>query len=169
MQNSWSPYVAGAGIGILGCFALILSDHPLGVATGFIKIQGLLDRTFRRRVMETNEYYKIIPPAIDWQLMIVPGIIIGAFIAAMLSHSVDFNWIPIVWGKTFGFNPFLRIIIAIIGGILLEFGARWAGGCTVGHGISGVMQLSLASFVATVCFFIGGIGMAFFLFKFVGV
>jgi hypothetical protein len=44
-------------------------------------------------------------------------------------------------------------------------GARWAGGCTSGHGISGTLQLAVSSWVAVVCFFIGGVGTAMLIFK----
>jgi uncharacterized membrane protein YedE/YeeE len=54
-------------------------------------------------------------------------------------------------------DPALRLAIALLGGILLGLGARWAGGCTSGHGISGTLQLALSSWVAAICFFAGGI------------
>jgi len=67
------------------------------------------------------------------------------------------EWIPPLWEATFGDNVVLRIAVALPGGILLGLGARWAGGCTSGHGISGNLQLSVASMVSSACFFIGGI------------
>ena len=167
-QVSWSPYIAGAGIGILACLCFLLSDRPLGCSTGYVKISGLIERTFRQDMVERNEYYHVIRPAIDWQLVIVPGIIIGAFLSALLSGSFQLVWVPALWGDTFGYSPALRIIVAVTGGILLETGARWAGGCTSGHGISGTLQLSCASIVAAVCFFIGGIAMAVLLFRIIG-
>ena len=54
---------------------------------------------------------------------------------------------------------------ALIGGILIGLGARWAGGCTSGHGISGTMQLAVSSWLAVVCFFIGGVFTATLLFN----
>jgi len=48
---------------------------------------------------------------------------------------------------------------------LMAFGARMAGGCTSGHGISGTMQLSVGSWVAVVCFFAGGIATALLMFR----
>jgi len=165
---SWSPYFAGAGIGILACGAFLLSDHPLGCSTGYVKIRGLMERAVRPAMVQKSEYYHVIPPAIDWQFMVVPGIIIGAFLSAMLSGSFRFVWVPALWGETFGYSPALRIAVAVTGGILLETGARWAGGCTSGHGISGTLQLSCASIVAAVCFFIGGIAMAVLLFRIIG-
>jgi uncharacterized membrane protein YedE/YeeE len=46
--------------------------------------------------------------------------------------------------------------VAFLGGAVMAFGARLAGGCTSGHGISGTMQLSVGSWIALMCFFIGG-------------
>jgi len=48
------------------------------------------------------------------------------------------------------------IVTVVVGGFLIGFGARWAGGCTSGHGITGVSNFDKASFIAAVCFFIGG-------------
>jgi uncharacterized protein len=50
------------------------------------------------------------------------------------------------------------------GGLLMAFGARLAGGCTSGHGISGTMQLNPGSWIAVICLFIGGIAVAIPLF-----
>jgi uncharacterized membrane protein YedE/YeeE len=53
--------------------------------------------------------------------------------------------------------PFARWIFAFIGGIVTGIGARWANGCTSGHGISGTLQRAVSSWLATICFFIGRI------------
>jgi uncharacterized membrane protein YedE/YeeE len=89
--------------------------------------------------------------------MIIPGIIIGAFISAITSGQFHVFWVPRLWGEAFGYNPIVRIIAALAGGILLGIGARWAGGCASGHGINGSIQLSLASIITVCCFFIGGL------------
>jgi uncharacterized membrane protein YedE/YeeE len=68
----------------------------------------------------------------------------------------------------FGNSPVLRVIVAMLGGVFLGFGACWAGGCTSGHGISGTLQLAVSSWISAICFFIGGILMAQFLFKVIG-
>ncbi len=65
------------------------------------------------------------------------------------------RWVPQLWEKVHGTAPYG--LYGFIGGILMAFGARLAGGCTSGHGISGTLQLSLASWVSLLCFFIGGI------------
>ena len=53
--------------------------------------------------------------------------------------------------------------ILLIGGLLIGFGTRYAGGCTSGHAISGLSNLQLPSLVAVIGFFIGGLAMAHFI------
>ncbi len=169
IQASWSPYIAGAGIGVLSCLALVLADRPLGCSTAFVKARGLIGRMVDREKTDRTEYYQEIVPRVDWAFMIIPGIIIGAFLSSMLSGTFRLVWVPALWVSVFGDNAVIRVIVALAGGILLGFGARWAGGCTSGHGISGSIQLSLASMVTAACFFAGGIAVAMLLYRVIGV
>jgi len=162
---TWSPYVVGVAIGLLVCLSLLLSDRPIGCSTAFVKTCGLIEKAFRGKNVEGTEYYREIPPRVDWQFMILPGIVTGAFISSILSGVFRPEWIPSLWQATFGGDVYLRIGVAILGGILLGIGARWAGGCTSGHGISGTLQLSVASMISAACFFIGGILTAMTLFS----
>jgi uncharacterized membrane protein YedE/YeeE len=167
-QAVWSPYVAGAGIGILSCLAFLLSDRPIGCSTAFVKARGLIGKAINPVSVKNKEYYREIIPQVDWAFMIIPGIIIGAFISAYISGQFHFFWVPSDWGETFGYNPIPRLVVALTGGILLGLGARWAGGCTSGHGINGSIQLSLASIITACCFFIGGIATAMLLYYVIG-
>lgn len=151
-QATWSPYITGAGIGILSCLAFLLSDRPIGCSTAFVKARGLIGKAISPGGVAKKEYYREIIPQIDGAFMIIPGIIIGAFISAFISGGFHIFWVPRLWGVTFGFNPFIRIIAALAGGILLGLGARWAGGRTSGHGINGSIRLSLASNITACCF-----------------
>lgn len=169
MQASWSPYIAGAGIGVLSCLALVLADRPLGCSTAFVKARGLIGRIINREKTDKTEYYQEIVPRVDWALMIIPGIIIGAFLSSVLSGTFRLVWVPALWVSVFGESAVIRVLVALAGGILLGFGARWAGGCTSGHGISGSIQLSLASMVTAACFFAGGIAVAMLLYRVIGV
>ncbi len=168
-QASWSPYLAGAGIGVLSCLALVLADRPLGCSTAFVKARGLIGRAISAEKTGKMEYYQEVLPQVDWAFMIIPGIIIGAFLSSTLSGTFHVVWVPALWGSVFGGNVFLRILVALAGGVLLGFGARWAGGCTSGHGISGSIQLSLASMITAACFFAGGIAVAMLLYRVIGV
>jgi uncharacterized protein len=96
--------------------------------------------------------------------MLVLGIVIGSCISSLLSGAFDLQWVPSVWAATFGTAVVPRLIVALLGGVIIGFGSRWAGGCTSGHGISGTMQLAVSGWISAICFFIGGIIAAYLLF-----
>lgn len=83
-----------------------------------------------------------------------------------LGFAVEKNAVPFApdfysWEALFSLKGFLVIIV---GGFLVGFGSRYAGGCTSGHAISGLSALQLPSLVAVVGFFLGGMFMTYFLF-----
>ncbi|MFO8062801.1 MAG: YeeE/YedE thiosulfate transporter family protein [bacterium] len=164
-QVRWSPYIVGAGIGVLSWITFLISDKPLGCSTAFARTSGMLGKIFGRKRIEENKYFQKFVPEIDWEWMLVLGVIIGAFVSALISGDFRFFFLPSKWLATFGNTPVLRFFVALIGGVLMGFGARWAGGCTSGHGISGALQLAITSWIAAICFFIGGIAAAFLIFR----
>ncbi len=163
-ETRWSPYVVGIAIGVLSWFTLLISKKPIGCSTTFARGAGMLEKLFRGKKVENKLYFQEVQPKIDWQFMLVIGIVIGAFFSALLSGSFRLQVVPDMWFTAFGSSRVLRILAGFIGGIFLGFGSRWADGCTSGHGISGTMQLAISSWISAICFFIGGILMALFLF-----
>jgi uncharacterized membrane protein YedE/YeeE len=163
--KKWSPYVAGAGIGLLIGISFLLSDRPIGCSTAYARTSGMIERFFRGAVVEGKPYYKQFPPVIDWEWMLVAGAVLGGFMSAVLSGDFRIEWTPARWSETFGPSSLWRWFTAVIGGILVGFGARWAGGCTSGHGISGTAQMAVSSWLAVVCFFVGGIVSAMFIYR----
>ncbi len=157
MEARWSPYVVGIGIGILSWFTFLISNKPIACSTTFAKSSGMIEKLFRGDKVAQKAYYEKINLKVDWQFMLVIGIVLGSFLSATLSGSFGLQWVPDLWAGTYGTNPVLRVGAAVIGGIFLGLGARWADGCTSGHGISGAMQLTLSSWVSAISFFIGGI------------
>jgi hypothetical protein len=164
----WPPYAVGIGIGILSWFSFLISREPISCSTSFARTSGGIERLFRGKKVELKLYYQEIKLVVDWQGMLVLGIVIGSLISAMLSGDFHWQWVPSTWASAFGISPVLRVVVALIGGVWLGFGARWAGGCTSGHGISGTLQLAVSSWISAICFFIGGILMTQFLFKVIG-
>lgn len=156
-MERWSPYVVGAGIGILSWLAFLLSDKAIGVSTAFARTAGMIEKIIAGDKVKDKAYYQKFPPVIDWEWMLVLGLLLGAYISVVLSGQFMLEWVPPVWAATAGTNIFTRLITALAGGIIIGFGARWAGGCTSGHGISGTMQLAVSSWLAAISFFIGGI------------
>jgi uncharacterized membrane protein YedE/YeeE len=166
VAGRWSPYAVGIGIGVLSWLTFLLSDKPIGCSTAFARTSGMIERLFRGpRVLE-KPYYKAFPPVVDWEWMLVVGVVIGAFLSSTISGRFGLGLIPTAWGRAFGTAGLLRWAVALLGGVLMGLGARWAGGCTSGHGISGTLQLAVSGWIAAVCFFIGGIASAHLIFGF---
>lgn len=118
-----------------------------------------------------------------WNLVFVTGAIIGGYLASHYLQSPEPVQIseststylssvgietPRSLSEGAGFVPqeifsepfsLRNSIILIIGGILIGFGTRYAGGCTSGHAISGLSNLQLPSLIAVIGFFIGGLAM----------
>jgi uncharacterized membrane protein YedE/YeeE len=91
-------------------------------------------------------------------------LIVGSLLAARLSGTRPVGAIPALWRARFGSSRTLRYAAAFVGGAVMLFGARLAGGCTSGHGISGGLQLATSSWVFLAAMFAGGITTAFTLY-----
>jgi hypothetical protein len=161
---AWSPYLVGALIGILSMVTLYFSHHPIGASTAYARAAGLIGNLINRKHTESLAFYQKKAPKIDWEFMLVAGVVFGAFLAAWTGNEITGRWLPPFWVERFGDLVWLRLVVAFCGGALMAFGARLAGGCTSGHGISGALQLSVGSWVALIGFFIGGVATAFSLF-----
>jgi len=161
----WSPYVVGAGIGVLGALSFLLSDKTIGCSTAFARTSGMIERLVRGRRAAGRPYYAKFPPVVDWEWLLVAGIAVGSFLSAILSGSFRPTAVPALWSDAVGPSVAVRLAAAFAGGIIMGFGARWAGGCTSGHGISGTMQLALSSWIAAVSFFATGVLTALFIYN----
>ncbi len=157
-SESWNPYLVGVGIGILSWLSFLISRKALGTSTTFARTSGMIWEKYDKDQVAEMKYYQKYLPQIDWQWMLVLGIIIGSFISASLSGTFSLTFRPPTEFTSI-LNQTItgRVFSALLGGMLIGFGARWAGGCTSGHGISGTLQLSISSWLAAICFFIGGI------------
>ena len=156
-MKRWSPYWVGIGIGILSWIAFVLSDKPIGVSTAYAQTSGMIEKALQGPQVETKAYYREYVPEISWTWMLVVGLVAGAFVSAVTSDDFHLQWVPPLWEGKFGYSPIVRWAAAFSGGVVLGIGARWADGCTSGHGISGTLQLIVSSWIAAICFFIGGV------------
>lgn len=167
-QTRWSPYAVGIGIGILSWLTFLISKRPIACSTTFAKLSGMIEMVFRGDKVEQKPYYQKLRLVVGWQMMLVLGIVIGSLLSALVSGDFRWQWVPPLWAAASGSSPLLRVGVALLGGIIIGFGARWAGGCTSGHGISGTLQLAVSSWISAVCFFIGGILTAHLIFRLFG-
>jgi len=163
---AWSPYLVGALIGVLSWLTFYFSSKKLGASSAYAVIAGFLGKLIAPRRVEKLAYFQKKEPKVNWGLMLFLGIIPGAFIAAWTGGELTGEWVPPMWEARFGEGTLLlRLLAAFAGGVLMAFGARLAGGCTSGHGISGTLQLSTGSWLAALCFFVGGIAVAMALYR----
>lgn len=160
----WSPYAVGVGIGMLSWMSFMLSDKPLGCSTAFARTSGMIEGLVTGKDVTLRPYFNEFLPVIDWEWMLVLGVVIGAFLSATMSGSFSPDLVPSLWTRTFGPRAFPRLMVALNGGVFIGFGARWAGGCTSGHGISGTLQLALSGWLAVVSFFVSGVITAFLIY-----
>lgn len=165
-NGAWSPYVAGALVGVLAVASVLVTTKMLGKAqylgasTTFVRAAGLLQKPFAAGHVDANAYYTKEKVKVDWQFMLVLGILLGALLGALTGRDFRKEAVPPIWLERFGPSVGKRAFGAILGGMVAMFGARLAGGCPSGHGLSGVMQLSVSGLVAMVFFFGAGIVVA---------
>lgn len=118
-----------------------------------------------------------------WNLLFIFGAILGGLISSTFLNNhqplqlsvatvADLKHIGINFdghlnpSQLFGINAIFSIkgiLILLVGGVLVGFGARYAGGCTSGHAISGLTNMQIPSLVAVIGFFIGGLAMTYFI------
>jgi len=162
-QFSWRPYVAGALAGLLALASVWIStevlDSPkyLGASTTFVRAAGLIEQSVAPEHVASNAYFESKGVKVDWQMMFVVGIFGGAFVSSLFGRQLQFESVPPIWRERFGSSVPLRAAGAVLGGVVAMFGARLAGGCPSGHGLSGLMQLSISGYLAMAGFFGAGV------------
>ncbi len=164
------PYVFGALAGLLLTASVGISGQFFGTSTTFPRASTWFLNTIGIDLGHLA-FYQVRDGALtgaafpNWQLLFVVGIGIGAFIASRLTGTFKSERLPQMWVARFGESNKTRILYSLLGGTLAMVGARMAGGCPSGHGVSGMSQLGVSSLIALAMFFIGGIVTARFLYK----
>ena len=162
----WSPYVVGTLIGVLSWFAFWSVDRPIGVSTAVARTAGMMESAVATDHVSHNAYFTKFKPAIDWEWMLGGGAGAGGVcqLAAVGRPADGIGRPPVPGGRAWDGSATRRYLVAFGGGVLLMFGARLAGGCTSGHGISGSLQLALSGWVFFGSVFAAGMLAAFLLF-----
>jgi uncharacterized protein len=165
----WPWYVAGPLIGLTVPSLLILGNKHLGISSSLRHVCAAC-------VPADIRFFKYDWKKEIWNLFFVAGILFGGFIATQylsLSQSIQVNSALVSELNKYGINDYSNIvpkqlfsfsslftlrgfILMVVGGFLVGFGTRYAGGCTSGHSIMGLSNLQWPSLVATICFMIGG-------------
>jgi len=173
IKQPWPWWVAGPLIGLTVPALLIMGNRSFGVSSS---LRHICAACFPANI----PFFKYEWKKELWSLFFVLGIFLGAVISVQLLGNPDpvkindklaadlagygitdlsglvppqlFNWQSLFSLKGF--------ILMVVGGFMVGFGTRWAGGCTSGHSIMGLSTLQWPSLVATCCFMAGGFIMA---------
>ena len=175
LKQPWPWYVGGIFVGLTVPALLLLGNKSFGISSS---LRHICAACIPAKIPFFNYDWK----KESWNLFFVFGTIIGGFIAGHFLMSGDqiviaestkkqlvslgiqdfthlmptdiFSWESLLTVKGF--------VFIVLGGFLVGFGTRWAGGCTSGHAIMGLSNLQWPSLVATCCFLIGGFLMTWF-------
>ena len=98
-------------------------------------------------------------------MLFLVGTFLGALASALAGRTFHWATVPPIWAARFGPRPGRRLLASFLGGALLLYGARMAGGCTSGHGISGTIQLAVSSWLFFGVLFAAGLLTAVLLFR----
>ena len=172
--QTWPWYISGFLIGMI-MLSLIYFGKHFGMSSNLESLCSMSG--LGKKVSYFNFDWKTN----KWNLIVVLGAMLGGFVAAnYMSDPTNVSINPstvnqlsslgidapdgklapdALFGKQIFESP-KSIFILLIGGILIGFGTRYAGGCTSGHAISGLSNLQLPSLKAVIGFFIGGLIMA---------
>ena len=178
IYEPWPWYIAGPMIALI-LFLLLMVGKNFGMSSNLRTLCTLCGAG------KTTDFFKFDWKSQKWNLIVVLGAIIGGYIGAhFLSNTkaVVLNPENISDLKTFGFESagtaylptemfattalgsLKNLVLLVLGGLFVGFGARYAGGCTSGHAISGLSNLQLPSLIAVIGFFIGGLTMIHLIF-----
>ncbi len=180
LKQPWPWYVAGTIIGLIVPALLIVGNKPFGISSN---LRHACAACFPAGI----SFFEYDWKKELWNFFFVGGIIAGAVVAVTLFNNpapirvnpklvtelssygiTDYsNMVP---RQLFSFESLFTLrgfIMLVMGGFLVGFGARYAGGCTSGHAIMGLSDLQIPSLIATISFMIGGFIMANLLLPFI--
>ena len=173
IKQPWPWYVAGPIIGLIVPTLLIIGNKNFGISSSLRHICAAC-------IPANITFFKYEWRKEIWNLFFVAGIVLGGILAATLLANPNpvvvnaalvselakygitnySNFLPVEiinWPALFTLKGFLMMVV---GGFMIGFGTRYAGGCTSGHAIMGLSALQWPSLIATCCFMAGGFIMA---------
>lgn len=178
IYEPWPWYIAGPMIAFI-MFLLLMVGKNFGMSSNLRTMCTICGAGNKA------DFFKFDWKSQKWNLVVVLGAVIGGYIGSHLLSvdtavainpdtisdlkglgfdSAGQSYLPAELFNTESILNLKTILILAIGGLLVGFGARYAGGCTSGHAISGLSDLQLPSLIAVIGFFIGGLVMIHFLF-----
>ncbi len=164
-KRGW-PIPIGVAFAIIELLSFIISERPLGASRGYATLGSIIEYILFPEHAETVSYWQIYEPYIEWTVALLLGVITGSLFSSVYSRDFRIRVVPEMWKTSRGPSIIKRCFWALIGGIFIGFGARMAGGCTLGMLISGSIQLAPAGFIFMISLWLGATGMTVLFYRF---
>lgn len=173
LSRPWPWYISGPLIGLTVPLLLLMGNKSFGISSSFRHLCAAV-------APSDLSFFKYDWRKEAWNLFFVGGILLGGIVSATILASPDEvivdgrlraelagygikGYQSLLPGELFSFQGLLTtrgFLLIVVGGFLVGFGTRYAGGCTSGHAIMGISNLQLPSLIATCSFMAGGFLMA---------
>ena len=171
LMDPWPWYVTGPLIGLVVPILFVVANKQFGLSSNLMHICAIIARG--KSDLLNYEWKRIGL----WNLTSALGLVLGGFVAVFLLSQPEqvvgisestrsdlialgiTDFVGLVPREIFSFESLATgrgLIMIVGGGFLVGFGSRYAGGCTSGHGITGLSNLQIPSLVAVLGFFVGG-------------
>jgi hypothetical protein len=162
MEKTWSPYLAGMGLGLTLLATFYIFGWGTGASSAFSLTAAVgvneISPDFAGSMKYLAQYLAKAAPFKSWIIFEVAGLFVGSLIGTLVLGKFR---LQIDKGERIGRTK--RIVAALAGGILIGFASRLARGCTSGIVLSGASQLAVAGWIFALAMFISGfIGAALF-------
>jgi len=174
--------LGGLALGLV-FFLAVLLVKPIGVSTQFVIFDGILwDAVNPAVVTQTDDgftstnaylaksggkYAKSVSNPLNYSFVFVLAMVVGGALSAWLRGGIGAaeRRMPALWQANFGDGAFKRYAAAFVGGFIVLYGARLAGGCTSGHMMSGMMQTAVSGYLFAAGAFAAAVPTALMLYK----
>ncbi|SDD99614.1 YeeE/YedE thiosulfate transporter family protein [Ruegeria marina] len=180
MPVNWK--VGGLLLGLV-FFVAVLLVKPIGVSTQFVILDGIIGDAVNPEIVtqtgdgftSTNaylaksggKYAKSVANPLNYSFVFVLAMMLGGFLSVMARGGLDSRErrMPTLWRANFGDSAVKRYAVAFLGGFVVLYGARLAGGCTSGHMMSGMMQTALSGYIFAAGAFAAAIPVSILMFR----
>ncbi len=180
MSLNWKT--GGVLLGLV-FFLAVLLVKPIGVSTQFVILDGIVADVFDPNVVTATDdgytssnlylaksggkYAKSVANPLNYSFVFVLAMMAGGLLSVMARGGIDpqDRKVPALWRANFGDAPAKRYLVAFLGGFIVLYGARLAGGCTSGHMMSGMMQTAVSGYIFAAGAFAAAIAVSILMFK----
>ncbi len=182
----WNWKIGGFALGLIFFMAVALVK-PIGVSTQFVILDGIIAKTFNPDIVRQDKsqksgygsdnpylnksggkYAKSVAHPWNYSFIFVISMILGGLLGRIFTcpeEKKPFGPVPEHHRRRFGETPALRYALTFVGGVLVLWGSRVAGGCTSGHMMSGMMQTALSGYLFAFAVFVVAVPVAIFLYR----